>query len=111
VAMSANVSFSYRPAANSTLFPYSTLFRSDGTTSSNVATVSFTITPVNDPPVAVNDAYSTAEDTALAIAAPGVLANDSDVDGDAHTAVPLAGTPHSTLALNANGSFSYTPAA
>ncbi|NOG48616.1 MAG: hypothetical protein HND48_03575 [Chloroflexi bacterium] len=43
---------------------------------SNVATVTITVNPVNDAPVAVNDAYATDEDTALNIAAPGVLTND-----------------------------------
>ena len=39
------------------------------------------MTSVNDAPVAVDDGYTTAEDTALT-AASGVLGNDSDVDGD-----------------------------
>ena len=51
------------------------------------------------------------EDTALVIAAPGVLANDSDVEGDALTAVLVSGPANGTLALNADGSFTYTPAA
>ena len=38
---------------------------------------------MNDAPVAADDSYSTDEDTALVVAAPGVLANDSDLDGDA----------------------------
>ena len=47
-----------------------------------MATVTSRSTPVNDAPVAVNDAYATDEDTALTVAAPGVLGNDTDVDGD-----------------------------
>ena len=65
---------------------------------------------MNDAPVAVNDAYSTNEDAALVVAAPGVLANDSDVDSGTLTAVLVSGPSHGTLTLNANGSFSYTPA-
>jgi VCBS repeat-containing protein len=83
---------------------------SDGTLSdpSNVVT----ITGVNDPPVAENDAYVTDEDTPLVQAAAGVLANDTDADGGAALAAVLASGPsHGTLALNANGSFVYTPAA
>ncbi len=57
----------------------------DGTADSNVATVSLTVTAVNDAPLAVNDSYTTAEDTALTVAAPGALGNDTDVDGDALT--------------------------
>jgi len=40
-----------------------------------------------------------------------VLANDSDVDGDTLTAALDAGPAHGTLALAADGSFAYTPAA
>src|SRR5207302_693485 len=83
----------------------------DGTADSNVVTVAITVTAVNDAPVAVADSYSTNEDTALTVAAAGVLANDTDVDGAALTAVLVASTSHGALTLNANGSFSYTPTA
>src|ERR1035437_3998385 len=58
----------------------------DGTTNGNLATVTINITPVNDPPVAVNNTYTTLEDVRLTIAAPGILANDTDVGGDPPTA-------------------------
>jgi len=61
--------------------------------------------------VAVNDNYTTAEDTTLNVAAPGVLANDSDVDGDTLSAILVSQPAHGSLTLNSNGSFSYTPAA
>src|SRR5262249_28767132 len=66
---------------------------------------------LNNPPVANNDAYSTNEDTALTVAAPGVLANDTDADGDPLTAVFVAGPGHGTVTLNSNGSFTSTPTA
>src|SRR5262249_51056643 len=81
----------------------------DGTLDSNVATVSLTVTPVNDPPVAANDSYSTAEDTPLTVNAPGVLANDTAVDGDALAAKLVSGPAHGTLTLNPDGSFRYLP--
>src|SRR5207247_7951216 len=99
------------PAANDNGPDSFTYKVSDGTLDSNVATVAVTVTPVNDAPVAGNDSYSAVEDTALAVAAPGVLANDTDVDGDALTTVLVTGPAHGTLTLNANGSFTYTPAA
>jgi VCBS repeat-containing protein len=71
------------------------------------------VVPNNTPPVAVADSYSTNEDTPLTVAAPGVLANDTDADGDPLTAVLVAGPSHaapSGFTLNSNGSFSYTPA-
>src|SRR5207244_3177414 len=66
---------------------------------------------INQAPVATADAYGTAEDTTLTITAPGVLANDTDVDGASLRAVLVSGPSHGTLSLNANGAFSYTPAA
>jgi hypothetical protein len=55
-------------------------------------------------------AYTVNEDGTLTIAARGVLANDSDPDGNALTA-SLKGVSNGTATLNANGSFSFTPAA
>ena len=63
-----------------------TFFVNDGTVDSNTATVSITVNAVNDAPVAADDAYSVDEDAVLNVAAPGVLANDTDVDGDALSA-------------------------
>ena len=45
----------------------------------------------------------------LTVAAPGVLGNDSDPDGDPLTAVLVSGPSHGSLTLNANGVL-YTPA-
>src|SRR5439155_8422760 len=83
----------------------------DGQADSGIATVTITITGANDAPVALNDSYTTAKDTTLNVATPGVLSNDSDVDGDTLTAVLVNQPTHVSLTLNSNGSFSYTPAA
>lgn len=61
-------------------------------------------------PVANNDSYSTSEDTALTVPAPGVLGNDSSPSGAALTAMLVSGPAHGTLVLNADGSFTYGPA-
>ena len=54
--------------------------------------------------------YNAVEDTPLTVAAPGVLGNDTDVDGNPLTAAVVTVPTHGTLTLNADGSFTYTPA-
>ncbi|MGA5465647.1 tandem-95 repeat protein [Mycobacterium sp. NPDC050041] len=80
-------------------------------TTSNEATVTVMIAPVNDSPVAVNETYSTNADTALTVASPGVLSNASDPETNSLMAVLVTDPSHGTLTLNSNGSFTYTPAA
>jgi VCBS repeat-containing protein len=107
--MNVDGSFAYTPDANyhgGDSFSYKL---ADGTGESNVATVSLTVNAVNDFPTANNDTYVVAEDTVLSVAAPGVLANDSDVDGDSLTATLVTSPTHGSLAFNADGSFTYTP--
>jgi len=109
LTLNANGSFIYTPATNYNGSDSFTYRANDTMTNSSVATVNITVTPVNDGPVAVNDSYTTLEDTALNVPANGVLANDTDVDGNPLTAVLVTGPTHGTLTLNANGSFLYTP--
>jgi VCBS repeat-containing protein len=112
LALNANGSFIYTPAANYSGSDSFTYRASDGTLESGLATVSITVTAVNDAPTAVNDAYSTAEDTALTVAAAsGMLANDSDIDSTALSAVLVSEPSQGSLTLNADGSLAYTPAA
>ena len=74
-------SFFYTPQANFVGTDAFTYTASDGETSSSTATVTITVNPVNDAPVAVGDLYGTAEDVPLVVNAPGVLVNDTDIDG------------------------------
>jgi hypothetical protein len=64
----------------------------------------------NEEPAAVNNTYSVEQEQTLIVLAPGVLANDSDPNGDALTAVLVGGVKNGSLELNPNGSFTYTPA-
>jgi hypothetical protein len=61
-------------------------------------------------PLAFADSYSATVNTALSIAAPGVLGNDTGTPAPA--AQPIAAGPTTqggTVTLNADGSFNYTP--
>ena len=68
------------------------------------------LTVENVAPLAEDDAYTVIEDNSLTVAAPGVLTNDTDDNGDALTAIVVTQPAHGTLTLNADGSFTYTPA-
>ncbi|MDO8727172.1 MAG: Ig-like domain-containing protein [Candidatus Methanoperedens sp.] len=101
--------FTYTPNSNYNGPDSFTYMANDGTANSNVATVSIIVTPVNDPPVAVVDSYTTNENTVLNVAANGVLTNDNDADGNPLTAIKMSDPSHGSLILNSNGSFTYTP--
>ena len=101
--------FTYTPNANANGTDSFTYKANDGTANSNVSTVNLTIAAVNDAPVANNDSFSTPEDTTVVVVAPGLLGNDTDVDGDLLTAILLSNPIHGTLTLNTNGSVTYTP--
>jgi hypothetical protein len=106
-------SVSYTPNSNFFGTDTFTYTISDGHGGTDTATVNVTITNVNDAPVATNDNYVTNSNAVLNVAAPGVLSNDSDIDGPSLSSVYVTGSgpSHGTLALNADGSFSYSPAA
>jgi uncharacterized protein YjiK len=78
----------------------------------STATVSITVTGINDPPLANNDSASTDEDTAVTL---DVASNDTDPDDNldvstANTACPSCAPPgNGTLVNNGNGTFNYTP--
>jgi probable HAF family extracellular repeat protein/VCBS repeat-containing protein len=73
-------------------------------------TRAFLLTPVPTPPTAIDDAYTTPFQVALTVPAPGVLANDYGAGMSAMQATLVTSASHGTLALNADGSFTYSPA-
>jgi VCBS repeat-containing protein len=124
VTINANGSLSYDPngkfaALNAGDLATDTVtYRAtDGTASSNLVTVTFTINGVGSAPVAVKDAYTVAENGTLNKAAPGVLENDSgtglavsQVDGSAaKVGAEQTTAKGAKVTVNANGSLSYDP--
>jgi hypothetical protein len=77
----------------------------DGTVDSNLATVSITVTQVNNPPVAYDQSVSTTKNTPIAI-----TLTASDPDGDALTYTIATNPSHGTL-TGAAPNLTYTPAA
>jgi hypothetical protein len=106
LALNPDGSFFYIPDSGFVGTDSFTYRDSDGYFSSNVATVTLNVAA----PVAKNDSYTTGENTPLTVAAPGVLGNDTDPAKQALTAAVVAGPTHGSLALNGDGSFTYTPA-
>lgn len=112
LSMRADGIFTYRPVANYHGTDSFTYRCRAGSAESAPVAVALTITPVNDAPVAVPEAqYTIAEDGTLTIAAPGLLANDYDVDGDPISAELVAAPAHGTVTIAADGAFTYRPAA
>jgi hypothetical protein len=97
---------SYSPNANYTGSDSFTFRTSDGTNTSAVATVSITVTPLNDAPIANSQNVTTPEDTALPIALVG-----SDLEGTPLTYILMSGPANGALsAFNTNtGALTYTP--
>ncbi|MCA9193324.1 MAG: tandem-95 repeat protein [Planctomycetales bacterium] len=110
VTLESDGSFAYTPDANFNGIDTFSYVASDGQAESTAVAVEINVLPINDAPVAANDKFTIAQRGQLVVEAPGVLGNDSDVDGDALTAVLVEGPAHGQLELQPDGSFTYTPA-
>ncbi|MDQ8003742.1 MAG: Ig-like domain-containing protein [Pedobacter sp.] len=132
VTINENGSYSFTPLPNyNGAVPEITYTVTDGNGGNNTAKLNITVTAVNDAPVAVTDAGTVNEDVPLNVdAANGLLANDTDVDGDAltiigysitgttgtqllNTDVPVVGVGGitvGTINIKADGSYVFTPA-
>lgn len=110
--INAGTHVTYTPALNFNGTETFTYTVSDGNGGFDTATVFITVLAVNDPPVANDDAYTTEFEIPLVVDTEnGVLANDTDPDGDPLTATLDSGPLSGTLSLNLDGSFVYTPTA
>ncbi len=109
LTLDSDGSFIYVPNADYFGTDTFTYVANDGTDDSNTATVTITVLAVNDPPVAVDDDYTTNEDTTLIVTLLDVLVNDTDVEGDPLIAVLVDDVANGTLTLDSDGSFTYVP--
>jgi VCBS repeat-containing protein len=105
VTVLSNGSFTYVPTPNyfwADLFSFTTR---DGMSTSTAATISLTVNPIPDAPLATSDMYSLDQDTILLIP---VMMNDSDIDSPILTLTGYTNPAHGTLMISGTG-FSYTP--
>jgi hypothetical protein len=106
----ADGAFSYRPDPDfygRDQFSYTI---SDGELVSPPVTATITIRPINDPPDTRIDEYSVAAGQAIVVpAASGVLANDSDVEGDPLAALLDRQPARGEVRLERDGGFRYDP--
>ncbi|MEZ9648131.1 tandem-95 repeat protein, partial [Vibrio sp. 10N.261.52.C2] len=84
-----------------------TVIDDDGATAQTTAGIE--VIAVNDAPVAGNLAYSVDEDGSITLSQEQLLANASDVDGDALTASNLSAGDNATVTANEDGSFTIMP--
>jgi len=109
------INYNFNPATSTPPIPFNPyttpnfLFFGDNTDQGNSQFTISNIT-VNTLPTANNESYSTPVGKVLNVGAnQGVLANDTDGDGDTLSAVLVTPPTFGSVTLNANGSFTYTP--
>jgi uncharacterized protein len=108
LTLNANGSFTYTPTSNYNGADSFTYKANDGNADSNVASVSITVSAVNDAPVAAPDSATVAKNGSVAIS---ILVNDSDVDGNTLTVSSFTQPAHGTVTYSTkNKNFRYTPA-
>jgi large repetitive protein len=109
VTMNPDGSYTYTPDANfngTDVFSYQVC---DVDGDCDTATVTITINPVNDVPVAVNDTNTTNEDTPVS----GTSQTNDTPSGDGGNTWTLVGVDggasNGTVTMNPDGSYTYTP--
>ncbi|HVG09821.1 MAG TPA: Ig-like domain-containing protein, partial [Thermoanaerobaculia bacterium] len=105
--LNANKTITYTPNLNTNGSDSFTYTISDGNGGTDTATVSLSVIPVNDPPVAVADPATVAEEGTVTIP---VAANDTDPENSALTVVSVTQAAHGTVTLLSGNQVRYQPA-
>ena len=117
-AIAADGKLSFKLATNKNGFAVVTVVARDSGLSTNpddneseIKTFTINVSAVNDPPVGVDDSYTTTEDASLTSTANNILVNDSEPDGDSFFVVAGNATSArgATVLLRADGTFEYDP--
>jgi hypothetical protein len=108
VHINADGTLTYDPTPNFSGTDFFTYTVIDGNGGKASATVTLTVGAVNDPPIAVDDDATTAEDVRVTIA---VLANDGDPENDDLSIESVTQGANGSAAINnPDGTVTYTPA-
>ena len=111
VSLNPDGTFSYTHNGSETTSDSFTYSANDGSLDSAIATVTLTINPINDAPIALDDSATVDEGgtvTVLDSTETSVLANDTDAENDPLTASLVAAPANGAVSLNPDGTFSYT---
>ena len=104
-ALSGTTGVTYTPTVNFNGDDIFTYVVSDGILT-DTATVTVTVTPVTDAPIAVDDTATVDEDSMVSI---NLTGNDSDVDGDTLTVDSFTQPANGTVVINGTTGVTYTP--
>ena len=102
-------SYTYTPDANfngSDSFGYAVV---DGNGGADTATVNITVNAANDAPVAVDDVATTNYNAAVTISLASLLANDTDIEGNALSVTAVSNAVNGSVALDGLGNVIFTP--
>lgn len=89
----------YTPSLNFHGADSFTFKASDGSLVSNIATVTITVNPLNDSPIAINDVASITKNTMLNLLTTTLLNNDIDVDADTLLVTSVENALNGTVAI------------
>ncbi len=110
MALAADGAFTYTPEADFNGVDGFTFTVLDGQGGEATQAATITVNAVNDAPVAVDDLFTTPEDTPILLDPAVLLANDTDVDGDQLTFAGFIGITNGRIDTQPDGTVLFTPA-